>query len=329
MPAESYGPDPAGLLLDYSRDWSSAWGEVLHTRLAHPSMPTIEEPLSKPMPGEYLDWWYDFRENEANPGLISLARYFGTDALRRSANELNFHELNACMTYMWAPIFHGHWPSPEKQRYFTDYSMDFLAYISMSTYVFRRRHQAALNPEVTGMLNGLLQEFDMAIVLLSVLQPGETLVPGPAQVERASFVSKHGNNHADYVLYDTKRQRAVGIQAKTARRTGDNSYEDKYDLDRIVLLYGDDDLNNIILPPKDAPTGRRQQWPGRIAVNRMLAMQTVNKNQAIPIQRGLIDSRQIVLLKMAARSMSVNGTIPSVDLKAVRSKVRAKIDEKL
>lgn len=256
-----------------SQRYSYAFGRLLHDVLSG----TVETPGIAALPDNPV------RFKVAEKALVDLDNG-GTWAER--GGEIQFHLLNEHMLDMWTPIVEGGWPTAADALSGIRLDMNSLSLAGTSYYgdreKFIRQHgteklYASQNERRLARYVGMLGEVDSSIVVLDVMRaalrqyPGLTIVPGPMQFE------KYGSSaNADHIVLDTINRRAVGVQTKS-RVT--QEVRDAYDPDRIVLLDGDMDLNNVRAVRTRKGSSRQQikSWPGIVSASRVAAIKLHGK----------------------------------------------------
>lgn len=128
--------------------------------------------------------------------------------------------------------------------------------------------------EVSRYVNGMVQEYDAAIILLEFARshPNLTVVPAP-------FQSEHTNRrrNVDFVVVDVVGRQAVGAQVKTKARRETVRGADQQ---RVVFVDGTTDLGNVKVVRVDATSSRERvrPWPGIIAAKRVENMPSHGKS---------------------------------------------------
>ncbi len=254
---------PHSALIHDAQEWSYRFGLLLHMLLSSqandaPSMPTDDF-------DDYMGW---AKHNVSDQEIDLITQPDGL----RARNEINFHTMNRCMVNLWTPLFSRLWSSDKERLSQLAYSQRTLAFMGTVYYVSRQDYtkhhgdHALFEPafkEILGTMNGFMQEYDAAIILLDIIRrhPSLTLVPAPLQFERTIK-----RTNVDFIVTDVVSQQAVGIQVKTNVRQSDINIADS---DRVVLIDGNVDLQNV----KAVRTRRRQSdqrvvpWPGLIAAH--------------------------------------------------------------
>jgi hypothetical protein len=225
-----------------AQDWSHDFGRLAHGYLS-------QEPLS---PSElknfehYDNWHHDRSGNSRNRAFTNEAV---TDRYR-AFREVNFHYLNAPMLGMWRPLTGETWRSPQQRDEMIRYARDNVAREGLLCYTLRDAYAKQMGGtdalfddkglELHNSLNGAMQEFDAAIVLLGVVRKHSnwTVVPAPLQFER----SKAAERNADFLVIDTEAKQTIGVQIKSSVN---QKVRQRYDPDRIVLVDGNVDFDNV------------------------------------------------------------------------------------
>jgi len=267
---------PLPELMRDSRALAQRFGQVLHTYLLHPGKPVSE------IPGvvtDYVDW--------LNTGFIPLlSKLNATDSPEgnHALNELNFHSLNMCMGLMWLPMHEGNWTLNPKERCVAiSHTQDILAIRGLNAYWQREQisgikqdyaYFSDKNNERRATFEGVLNEFDAAIVLLEVIKrrPDLTVLPAPLQFEK----SRH-KTAVDFVVVSIAGQ-AIGVQMKSLLLSGT---KDTYDSDRVVCLDAKIDFGNVLARRTTPGKSHVKQvgWAGIICAQRVKQINTIGEHQ--------------------------------------------------
>jgi len=195
-------------------------------------------------------------------------------------NEFNFQRLNIAMRPMWLPITDGAWPeAPGVRQFAITLSQNLLAVEGLTYYRQREKLSGAKsgyqyfgpdNDLFRRSHEGLMTEFDAAIVLLELLRAKKfqrcTVVPAPLQ-----FESRTPKVNVDFVFVHEYNE-AVGVQVKAQVSPEDVAL---YDKQRVVLVDGKMDFGNEII--KKTSRNKCEQvvgWAGMICAQRMLHVNT-------------------------------------------------------
>ncbi len=275
-----------------AQEYSYGYGLVAHAALRdeHDQIPPLMLPLRT------YEETVDFHSVEG----ALLEKPGGWD----HRNEVNFPALNEHMGDMWDPLILGEWPKGIDRNRVIHIAMNSLAIEGLLYYTLREKFvrrvgtEALYEPYNEAFLSrytGVLQEIDVAIVILDVIRknPNLTVVPAPMQFER----SKSGAN-ADLLVVDLGEKQAMGVQTKTVTR---RETREKYDQTRIALVDGTVDLGNVrvVRTKKGRSTEAPKPWPGIVAASRVDAIKLHGKNQYVPSRF----SHQLLAKKMLAREM--------------------------
>lgn len=231
--------------------------------------------------------------------------------------EINFRFMNEHMGPLWAPLIGAKWRPDERNREMhltmNSLAMAGLEYFSIREQFVKIHGTEALftptNYEFNKRVTGVLQEVDIAILLLEYFRkhPNIAVIPAPMQFERAN-----PQTNVDFLVIDTDQGKTVGVQAKTSVR---QHTVDRYDPDRVVLVDGTVDLGNVRVMRTDRKKSATspQPWPGIVAASRVDAIQTYGKNLQIPqfflprIQRAKFEARaQVGKLRVDTRELCVS-----------------------
>lgn len=250
---------------DYGEDIQEAQrrsyqiGRFLHAVLSggHPDTFTTEAEIN-----EYDRWTSNHRQLES-----ATLDYPDMEPF----NEINFHGLNRHMLDLWKPLRQGGWQSDAERRSSIDIAQNGLALAGFGHYRAREELLRAYggtedffepqNQRAYGSFTGAIQEYDAGIILIEFMRrnPNVTVVPAPMQFERTN-----SRTNVDLLIIDFIGKRAVGAQVKTQVR---HQHVEKYDKDRVVLIDGAVDLENVRVMRIKKGTSKEalKPWPGIIA----------------------------------------------------------------
>lgn len=204
-------------------------------------------------------------------------------ALLLQLNRMNFHTINQEMGDAWLHII-----NPEAYQ-----SLDFihltaiqarLAVSALQLIETRRRISNGLLRENPGLVlkevaidqsfAGRITELDAAITLLQVVKDlpfdesgAITVLPAPSKYEGFQ------NRGSDFIILDTIKRQARGIQVKT-RKDDTNAYDDQY----ISMVYGVEDLGNYVQKKHARDGAGRRSAPGLIAADFILNSEELNSS---------------------------------------------------
>lgn len=338
LPQRNTHPELADIMQS-AREWSHTFGEILHDHLSDKPIEAIEgEDLAHAEQGilsRYIPRW-NMGTIAAIEQKISNTSQPTAEEKGKATQELNFLLLNTCMYQMWTPILYGNWDFSHEKTITLDYTQDMLGHMVLNMYNHREtmsttRSQSKsgeylyFSPELAewrGRFEGVLHEFDSAVVLLEVARRirGITIVPAPAQFE-------HGEQpavNADFVAV-TQDGRAVGIQVKSGVTSEDR---DHYDPERIIFIDAKVDLNSVIAKRTKAQQSTLKQvaWPGVICLQRTLQTETHGKRGEFARHTG--NAKALLVRKMQTRAL-VGNMQPSIHLAAKRigERLLAKLQE--
>ena len=250
----------------------------------------------------------------------------GDDESLAKLNEINFHWLNYAMLPMWELLMRGDTVSPEERKSAIRFSQDMLAYDGCFQYFYRDKLAGAggdyhyFGPEMYGIRHtheGRLHERDAAIALLDIARTDESLivVPSPG-------VFEHSHNKAvnvDFMVIDTRENRAVGVQVKS-RITPENLLQ--YDNERIVFIDGSVDLGNSRYMRTSFKTSKKREvsWAGILSADHMKGLQTQGRHTTLLTQ--MYPLRNIV-------QTQINAKIRLGNLKVNRRGISTVIEERI
>lgn len=315
IPASQLHNGELANILAPAREWSHYFGQLLHDRLSDPrpelSSPETLDNINQSF-SEYSQWMLtDFTELEKNVVDTQMTAADPTDAFRAS-NELNFHRLNNIMKPMWLPVI-----CPEMFDYPVDLKrsvtdvipliQDGLALSALSLYAERGvtatpsanyAYFADDYSQGRSCVEGIMSEFDAAIILLEVARrnPRVVVLPAPMQFERADKTT-----NTDFVIVSGDG-RAVGAQIKSSVKQADL---ERYDKDRVVLIDTRIDLGDelAVRTKSQSSNKNRVAWAGIICAQRVQATPVHGRqaNRAMLNYHG--GERSIAVRKMLARRL--------------------------
>lgn len=308
-------------LLAPSEEWGQYFGCVLHDYLSDAKE---EGNLEKKLQ-EYGHW------AAKNMIPLSQALFEGPwpeEERLKAYSRLNFHRLNACMVPQW--LLESHRDSKEYKEvlgYCGRISQDKLALEAMTAYISRERQANyksqfmyfdAKNSATRSALEGALNEFDAAIVLLEIGRKNDlTILPAPPQFER----SKSKGLNVDFVVIGPE-QSVIGVQAKT---NVTKNVVERYD-DQILLIDARIDMANELARQTEARRTalRVVGWAGLIAAQRTMKISTTDRDSLVALDARL--RPRILSTKMQARS--IIGTMPD-ELPRAASRIGERLMAKL
>ena len=280
-----------------ARDWSHRFGQILHDHLNAPNTPidTAESALEG-----YAEW-----VNIDFPKLQERLMIQGeSQEIRAKAqNELNFHNLNRTMADMWNPVVSGGWKeiSTTERESIINELQDLLALTALHFYARREKASIAYFDQSTALsrasFEGVVNEYDAAVVLLEVVKkrPDLTVVPAPLQFE-------HGDKslNADFVVI-SQEGKAVGVQVKSSVKNGDVV---NYDPKRIVLVDGRIDFGNELARRTNPRQSDREivTWAGLICMSRVAYSIKPYGPRSKELQQSLTGTH-LAGMKMRAKSL--------------------------
>ncbi len=264
--------------------WSYRFGKLLHDHMG--GIESDAFPNSEAT-AEYVGW---------NMGTITdhLNLFHVSDQEAEHRNTANFHALNRSLAASWHDILPPHArlpriPDIERRQFALRFMQQALAYEAVDYLVDRYNYikegggtQVLFNStdlsdgrvisageftEVVGRGQGVIQEFELAIVAIEalirfphLLGRHTTLLPAPIQFEKTNQAT-----NADLILYDpTPGGHAIGLQSKMGVTEEDLM---AIDPDRVVLVDGKIDFNSV-RPVRTSRGSSREAvvaWPGMIA----------------------------------------------------------------
>lgn len=302
-----------------AQDWSYAYGSALHGHLSEQETPII----GAPNPVKYLSWM-------ANQEIDIRLRPTANDSPEDSArilNENNFHSLNTAMLSMWKPLLGEVWRTPEHRIRAINQSRDNIAIQGMICYTVRQNYIKQLgspalfkeeNHPFHQAVNGAIQEFDSALVLLDAVKkhPDWIVLPSPMQFER----SKHSERNADFIVIDQAAKQSIGVQVKSSVR---DETAARYDPDWVVLIDGNADFNNVLAlrTRHNSSSKKVVSWAGILSAHHAANISTKNRPMS-PAER-----TSIMRTKLIAKTALQNITVK--DYPAIVSRINERISAKL
>lgn len=258
---------------------SYRFGRLLHASLSDIPPDEFTQPADF---NEYEQWGAGFADLEY--GLLSSAP--GPNL--RAFTEINFHRMNLGMRSMWKPIIEGQWKSEGDRLHRIRAAqqavsvMGFIYYSARADWAEKKGVDTLFDKkilgELGGVLNGVVQELDAAVVLLGLIRrhPNLTVVPAPLNFER----TRKGTN-VDHVVADMVDRQAVGVQVKTNARESDIQQSDS---DRVVFIDGTTDFDNVMAHRTDRrkSTERVVPWAGMISAKMVSEMKVDRKSTRHP-----------------------------------------------
>lgn len=283
--------------IEDAQDYSYQFGRLLHTSLRGAE---ADSELTTPEAFRSYAQWKEENE-ERDFALLGALADVDPEKNIRAFMELNFHRMNAVMLGMWEPIIKGQWSSEGNRKHRILASQRAIALEGFAYYGARQklveRHgshalyeSGNIFKQIGRLVNGVVQEMDTAIVLLELVRrhPGWTIVPAPLNFERTI----KGTN-VDHLIIDCERQRAVGVQVKTAAKEWDIEASDQ---GRVVFIDGRTDLDNVIAHKTDkrSSSSKTVAWAGIISTKMVSEMPISKKGHAglrnTPVKRHLATS---------------------------------------
>jgi hypothetical protein len=294
-------PEISDLLMP-ARKWANTFGTILHDYLS-------DEALCKPALSMLSE--YEFWGATRLPYIAHEVMPLRDNKNLAAANELNFNTLNAGMIDMWKPIFRGGWEKGEQAAAIKK-SQDIVAMDGLELYSQREHYTKTKLSEYFSFKNldrrirfeGMVNEFDTAIVLMDIIKdrPTMTVVPAPAQFEHGAKTT-----NADFIVVDTDpdNRRAIGVQVKMAIRAEDQA---RYDKSRIVLVDARIDLGNHL--PKRlerlSSTQTNVAWAGLICASHIQHAKTYGKNIHTAVNMNVQNRKHIIRIRGQANQMLQN-----------------------
>jgi len=216
----------------------------------------------------------------------------GKDYGYKRISHFSSHWINASMATMWSfALFPEDFTAEQKKKRIYD-TQDVLAYEACCFYRWkddlasRENEFAYLSDDMADMretIEGRLSEFDAAIVLLDFAKRNTDCVvlPGPMQFERLAARTVDGNRNADFIIFNTRDHRAIGVQVKSFFQS--TSELARYDTQRIVCVDSSVDLQNRrAIRYKNGSTHVRSfSWAGMIAEDHLRNIRTTGQNATI------------------------------------------------
>lgn len=263
----------------------------------------------------YLDW--SIREL---PKVQKSVLQVKSERSASLANRLNFHELNRSFGTVWYRLLTGQsYEDRAQSRAEKTLIQNLLATNALAILKLRETvpisEYYAHDPEKGADLRrrtyeGILTEFDTAIVLLEMAKddPNLLVVPSPNLFE-------HGENrelNSDFLLIDTTQQEIIGIQCKSTL-TSDDIH--RYDASRVVLVEGSTDFDNV--SHRKGRLRKVAATAGLISTAQLLHMPTRgNKHGGGSMTHH--DTKSLLQSKMYIRQVVANTSGRSIKLSAGR-----------
>ena len=214
---------------------------------------------------------------------------------------LNFHTMSDFFMQQWFRVLTGaEWDSRES-RELNGETQDYLAIASLELQKRREALYRTQGPAAARTLNGILAEYDSAIVALGMPQtsPDLLLLPAPGTFEHSTEKQKN----ADFILLDLARREVVGAQVKTT--VGEESFR-RYDPRFVFLIDTATDLGDVISkkePGKSTPTVVPR--PGLIAAHHVRNWPKQMNMRSRPwLGRYISDERTLMGLKFYANTLT-------------------------
>lgn len=236
------------------------------------------------------------------------------------ANRLNFHELNRAFGTIWYRLLTGNgYQHSAESRAEKTLVQNLLALGAIGVLKLResvpideyyaRSPDRNLDPR-RKTYEGILTEFDTAIVLLEAIKddPNLIVVPSPNLFE-------HGEKrelNSDFLLIDSVEQEVVGVQCKSTLTNGDMN---RYDSSRVVLVEGATDFDNV--SHRKGRLRKVAATAGLISTAQLLHMPTHGgklEHGAVPFH----DNRNLLQAKLYARQVVANTSHRSIKMSADR-----------
>jgi hypothetical protein len=186
---------------------------------------------------------------------------------------------------MWRNLMNGRWGAKDHRTALIAQAQNMIAlegyfyYAARQMMVERTGAYVLFEPNAKDFfdrINGLMQEFDAAIVLLDAVRRHTDwiMVPAPLQFERT-----RAQTNVDMVVINLARRRAIGVQVKTTVR---QSHLDQADTDRVIFVDGNLDFNNVraMRTQRGRSAEKVVPWPGLVSIKRASVMQTQGKASA-------------------------------------------------
>jgi hypothetical protein len=259
-----------------SRAWSAVMGTILHDVL---SGTDIDARALRRMSGNYAEWAMD-----QIPKLTAAAEELpDPEDTGRIANELNFHHLNLGMWDMWDMLRLREKPTDPRQRNaMISAAQNDIAFQGVHLYASREKSSTRGNYSYfskdnavrRGVVEGIGNEFDAAIVLLELMKKDRELyvLPGPLQFEARSIPEErptHYSNNADFVV--VRKDQAVGIQVKSFVH---EEAVEKYNPERIILVDARADFGNErrMRTQQESTRQKTVNWGAMLCAQRFVEM---------------------------------------------------------
>lgn len=308
--------------LETADRWSDYFSDSLYDLLDNNfTSGTPEEHVNQLV--AYLEW-SQYQLPEIQKSILKVR----SERSASLANRLNFHELNRGFGTLWYRLLSGNvYRDNAESRAEKTLVQNLLAIGAIAVLKLREAvpidEYYARTPDQGLDLRrktyeGILTEFDTAIVLLETIKddPNLIVVPSPNLFE-------HGENrelNSDFLLIDCAAQEIVGVQCKSTITNDDLR---RYDPDRVVLVEGSNDFDNV-----SHRKGRLRNvaaTAGLISTAQLLHMPTHGNGSklthgALPFH----DNRNLLQAKLYARQVIANTSKRSITVSADRIEPRLK-----
>lgn len=239
----------------------------------------------------------------------------GKEYANKRLNSFSYHWLNTAMALMWEFVINPELAKDERTRKeIIGMTQDLIALGGSKRFTYKDRLADKKNGymyfgesmEATrAVLEGSLQEFDTAIVLLDIAKkhPGTIVLPAPAQFEQWAATTETGNRNVDLLLIDLVGNRAIGVQVKAfANGDYDESQVLGYDSNYAVVVDGNVDLQNRQhrRVKQEKTQFKSVSWAGMISADHLKNLNT-HGNRASKLL-GSVSASTLLQLKFDAKT---------------------------
>jgi hypothetical protein len=224
-------------LLAAPRKWMRFFDDTLNSYLSG-------EPLMEPNEfidtiNEYMEWGA-YQLSATSKKLTSL---HDENSAGHVESELGFHKLNSVVVPVWGQLLYGWRLDPDELS-----ELQIQLAIENAPLIQKQRMIAHTNSEESKTLIGRSTEVDAMVTFLEMMKthPEITVVPGPLRYEANPRTRSHSGKkkNSDFIMFDTEKNEARGIQVKTRLARTDELEE--YDSDYVSTIEGAADFGNTV-----------------------------------------------------------------------------------
>lgn len=259
--------DSCSELLRPAREWSNAFGAIIHQALRDPdNLPDVD--------AHFFDRFRTWVDDESPKLAQQLSDETRLEDRPAAANELNTLALTRASLSMWEPLLHGRWDPIAPAEYQITRAQETVALNGVQ--VSERRQKIATDyytkwPSRKRSVEGIMGEFEAEVATLEAVKQmnadaqarGEstmyTVLPAPYQFEHG--LNRSHNTDLLVIKRTESDMRVTGIQVKsdvlsTTGRAPNGGITDylHYDMTRMTMLYAIPDLNSgseVAIPLSD------------------------------------------------------------------------------